>query len=42
MVEKINNFIIENDINDESKFSDEDFESSKKSVINELLQKPLF
>ena len=41
MVEKINNFIVENDINDESNFSDEDFESYKKSVINELLQKPL-
>ena len=34
-------FIIDNDINNEEKFSNEDFESFKKSVINELIQKPL-
>ena len=41
LVEKINKFIIDNDINNEEKFSNEDFESFKKSVINELIQKPL-
>ena len=41
MIVKINNFIVENDINNEDKFSDEDFESYRKSCIVELLQKPL-
>ena len=41
MIEKIKNFIVCHDINDENNFSDDDFESYKKSVINELSQKPL-
>jgi secreted Zn-dependent insulinase-like peptidase len=41
IVEKINNFIIDNDINDPENFTDEDYESYKKSVINDLSQKPL-
>ena len=41
ILEKINDFIIEKDINDNNNFSDEDFESYRKSVINDLNQKPL-
>ena len=39
--EKINNFIVDKNLNEEKNFSDEDFESFRKSVINELIQKPL-
>jgi len=41
IVEKINNFIIDNDINDPENFTDEDYESYKKSVLNDLIKKPL-
>ena len=41
LVEKVNKFILDNNINKEEKFSDEDYESFKKSVINDLIQKPL-
>ena len=41
ILEKINNFLIDNDINDPENFSDEDYESYKKSVLNDLNQKPL-
>ena len=41
ILDKINNFIIDNDINEPDNFSDEDYESYKKSVITLLLQKPL-
>jgi len=41
IVEKINNFIIDNDINDPENFTDEEYESYKKSVLNDLMQKPL-
>lgn len=41
ILDKINNFIIDNDINDPDNFSDEDYESYKKSIITQFLQKPL-
>ena len=41
ILDKINNFIIDNDINNPDNFSDEDYESYKKSIIIQFLQKPL-
>ena len=38
---KINNFLIDNNINEPDNFSDEDYESYKKSIITQFLQKPL-
>ena len=39
--EKINNFIVDKNLNEEKNFSDEDFESFRKSFINQFIQKPL-
>jgi len=41
ILDKINNFIIDNDINDPDNFSDENYQSYKKSIITHFLQKPL-
>ena len=41
MVEKINNFIVDKDINNENNFTDEDLELYKLSLLNELAQKPM-
>ena len=41
MVEKINNFIVDKDINNENNFTDEDLELYKISLLNELAQKPM-
>ena len=41
MVEKINKFLVDRDINNENNFTDEDFELYKNSLLYELAQKPL-
>ena len=41
ILDKINKFIIDNNINEPDNFSDEEYESYKKSIITQFLQKPL-
>ena len=41
ILERINKFIVDNDINKEENFTDENFESYKKSMIVDLMEKPL-
>ena len=40
-MEKINTFIVQKDINNPENFTDENFESYKNSVLNDLMQIPL-
>ena len=41
ILERINKFIVDNDLNKEENFSDENFESYKKSMLVDLMEKPL-
>ena len=41
ILERINKFIVDNDLNKEDNFSDENFESYKKSMLVDLMEKPL-
>ena len=41
IMEKINTFIVQKDINNPENFTDENFESYKNSVLNDLMQIPL-
>ena len=41
ILERINKFICEHDINKEENFTDENFETYKKALLNDLMEKPL-